>query len=160
MTRALVLGGGGPLGVAWQAGLLTTLLEAGVSVADADLGFGTSAGSIVGAQVTTRRPLADLLRPISRRAPWRTDADDESLDLGELLATRDPADALPEEEWVAYFDFLGGTAWPESLRCTAFDLDSGAFALWDGSSGVDGECRIGVHEKTTPVRWLTAVRGR
>ncbi|MFQ5382705.1 MAG: patatin-like phospholipase family protein, partial [Dehalococcoidia bacterium] len=35
--RALVLGGGGPVGIAWEAGLVAGLSEAGVEVADADL---------------------------------------------------------------------------------------------------------------------------
>ena len=54
-----------------------------------------------------------------------------------MLATRDPADATPESDWVAHFDFLGGTAWPVSFHCTAFSLDSGTFAVWDASSGVE-----------------------
>ena len=31
MSRALVLGGGGPVGVAWETGLLAGLTEAGVA---------------------------------------------------------------------------------------------------------------------------------
>src|SRR4029077_9101727 len=27
--------------------------------------------------------------------------------------------------------------WPESFHCTAFSLDTGTFALWDASSGVE-----------------------
>jgi NTE family protein len=50
-TRALVLGGGGPVGVAWEAGLAAGLAEQGVRLADADLFVGTSAGSVVGAQL-------------------------------------------------------------------------------------------------------------
>ena len=137
MTRALVLGGGGPLGVGWQAGLLTALINAGVPIADADFVVGTSAGSIVGAQLTARRRLADLVRPISEFAPWRIDQHDKSLDLDEMLSTREPADATPEADWVAHFDFLGSANWPKSFHCTAFSLDSGNFAVWDASSGVD-----------------------
>ena len=49
MTKnALVLGGGGALGVAWETGLLAGLREAGIDPAGADLIVGTSAGSIVG----------------------------------------------------------------------------------------------------------------
>jgi len=140
VTRALVLGGGGPLGVGWQAGLLTALADAGVSLADADFVVGTSAGAIVGAQLTTSRPLADLVRPISETAPWQASgpADDgDPPDLAELLSSRDPADAVPEADWVAHFGFLGGVAWPPSFHCTAFSLDSGSFAVWDASSGVE-----------------------
>jgi NTE family protein len=48
---ALVLSGGGVSGVAWETGLLKGLREAGVDLARADLIVGTSAGSIVGAQI-------------------------------------------------------------------------------------------------------------
>jgi NTE family protein len=137
VTRALVLGGGGPLGVGWQAGLLTALINADVLVADADFVVGTSAGSIVGAQLTTGRPLADLVGPVSETAPWQTDGDGESPDLGEMLAARDPEDATPEAAWVAHFDFLASAEWPKSFHCTSFSLDSGDFAVWDASSGVD-----------------------
>jgi NTE family protein len=136
MTRALVLGGGGPVGVGWEAGLLTALSDAGVPVESADFVVGTSAGSIVGAQLTIGRPLGDLLQPIGETASWRTGRD-ESPDMAEMLAAMDPADATPEAEWVAHFDFLGGAEWPPSFHCTSFSLTSGAFAIWDASSGVE-----------------------
>src|SRR3954454_15362801 len=50
---ALVLGGGGITGIAWEIGLIAGLAEAGVDLSTADLVVGTSAGSVVGAQVTT-----------------------------------------------------------------------------------------------------------
>ncbi|MBS45356.1 MAG: patatin [Nocardioides sp.] len=56
-SRALVLGGGGITGIAWETGLLHGLAEAGVDLRGADRVVGTSAGSIVGAQVTAS-PLA------------------------------------------------------------------------------------------------------
>lgn len=49
--RALVLGGGGITGIAWEWGILAGLAEAGITLSDADLVVGTSAGSVVGAQV-------------------------------------------------------------------------------------------------------------
>ena len=51
MTRALVLGGGGSAGNAWEIGVIAGLLDAGVDVTDADLVVGTSAGSTVAVQV-------------------------------------------------------------------------------------------------------------
>ena len=44
MARALVLGGGGVTGVAWELGLLAGLAAAGVDLTGADLVVGTSAG--------------------------------------------------------------------------------------------------------------------
>ena len=59
-SRALVLGGGGVTGVAWELGLLAGLAEAGLDLTDADLFVGTSAGSVVAAQVTSPTPLVEL----------------------------------------------------------------------------------------------------
>ncbi|WP_435581780.1 patatin-like phospholipase family protein [Amycolatopsis thermoflava] len=62
MTRALVLGGGGVAGIAWQTGLLHGLSESGVDVLGADRFIGTSAGSTVAAQITSGTSLAELFR--------------------------------------------------------------------------------------------------
>jgi NTE family protein len=59
-TSALVLGGGGITGIAWELGILAGLAEAGVDLTDADIVVGTSAGSVVGAQVTNGLPIEDL----------------------------------------------------------------------------------------------------
>lgn len=58
--RALVLGGGGPVGIAWEAGLAAGLKEGGVDLARADFILGTSAGSFVGAQLAGGRDPASL----------------------------------------------------------------------------------------------------
>ncbi|HLZ73919.1 patatin-like phospholipase family protein [Phenylobacterium sp.] len=51
MTRALVLGGGGPVGIAWESGLVAGLAQGGVDLGQADFTLGTSAGSFVGARL-------------------------------------------------------------------------------------------------------------
>jgi NTE family protein len=51
MSRALVLGGGGLAGIAWESGVLMGLGEAGADVGGWDLVVGTSAGAVVGAKV-------------------------------------------------------------------------------------------------------------
>ena len=73
MTRtALVLGGGGVTGVAWEIGILKGLADAGVDLTDADVVIGTSAGSVVGAQITSGQSLDALydgqLHPPARRS--------------------------------------------------------------------------------------------
>jgi NTE family protein len=56
-TRALVLGGGGAAGNAWQIGFIAGASEAGIDLTQADLIVGTSSGSTVAAQITgTLRP--------------------------------------------------------------------------------------------------------
>lgn len=49
MKRALVLGGGGSFGIAWESGLLVGLCQGGVDVRQVDRIVGTSAGSQVAA---------------------------------------------------------------------------------------------------------------
>jgi NTE family protein len=51
--RALVLGGAGATGNAWEIGVIAGLFESGVDVTAADLVIGTSAGSTVAAQITS-----------------------------------------------------------------------------------------------------------
>ncbi|HET6531483.1 MAG TPA: patatin-like phospholipase family protein, partial [Actinoplanes sp.] len=57
---AVVLGGGGVTGVAWEIGLMYGLAELDVDLSTADLYVGTSAGSVVAAQITSGTPLREL----------------------------------------------------------------------------------------------------
>jgi NTE family protein len=52
-TRALVLSGGGPVGIAWESGLIGGLAKAGIDLSGADFIIGTSAGSFVGSRLAT-----------------------------------------------------------------------------------------------------------
>jgi NTE family protein len=61
MTRALVLSGGGPVGIAWQTGLAAGLAAKGVDLRTADFIVGTSAGSAVGAQLALGRDMSIVL---------------------------------------------------------------------------------------------------
>ncbi|WP_326835331.1 patatin-like phospholipase family protein [Amycolatopsis rhabdoformis] len=73
-ARALVLGGGGPVGASWEAALVLGLTTAGFSAADSDVVLGTSAGALVGAWLTMRPTglagLPDLMR---QRAAWHAE---------------------------------------------------------------------------------------
>jgi NTE family protein len=59
-TKALILGGGGTTGIGWEMGIILGLHDGGIDVTDADLVVGTSAGSVVGAQITSGHPLEDF----------------------------------------------------------------------------------------------------
>jgi NTE family protein len=62
---ALVLGGGGAAGNAWEIGIIAGLAEAGVDMtAAADLVVGTSAGATAAAQVRSGIPAAELLASV------------------------------------------------------------------------------------------------
>ncbi|WP_165837108.1 patatin-like phospholipase family protein [Phenylobacterium hankyongense] len=89
-TRALVLGGGGPVGIAWESGLIAGFAQAGVDLGAADFTLGTSAGAFVGARLAMgadARLLADpILTEAERRPPSpATDADRKPADLAELM---------------------------------------------------------------------------
>jgi NTE family protein len=59
-TRALVFGGGGVAGISWELGILIGLHDTGVDVRGADVIIGTSAGSVVGAQIASGTDLESL----------------------------------------------------------------------------------------------------
>jgi NTE family protein len=62
---ALVLGGGGAAGNAWEIGVIAGLAEAGLDLTEAaDLVVGTSAGATAAAQVRSGVPAAELLASV------------------------------------------------------------------------------------------------
>jgi NTE family protein len=62
---ALVLGGGGAAGNAWEIGVIAGLAEAGLDLTEAaDLVVGTSAGATAAAQVRSGIPAAELLAAV------------------------------------------------------------------------------------------------
>ena len=154
-TRALVLGGGGAVGVGWQTGLLTGLREAGADLAGATAIVGTSAGALVGALLSSGRDVTDALTSL---AALGQSIDPDALAAGDeafLSAMRqasldtDPRQALraigraaqeastpAEEAYLGLFGTLDGTAWPAGFRCTATDTDAGDLVVWDQGSGV------------------------
>jgi NTE family protein len=67
--RALVLGGAGSAGNAWEIGVIAGLFEAGLDVTYADLTIGTSAGSTAAAQITSGIQPSELLADILAAAP-------------------------------------------------------------------------------------------
>jgi NTE family protein len=78
-TRALVLGGGGVAGVAWELGILMGLFDTGVDVRGADIIIGTSAGSVVGAQIASGTDLENLftsqLTPMDQKKELKVEFD-------------------------------------------------------------------------------------
>ncbi|MEU4693815.1 patatin-like phospholipase family protein [Actinoplanes sp. NPDC023714] len=153
--RALVLGGGGVTGVAWEIGLLYGLTEHGVDLTDAGLFVGTSAGSSVASQVLSGVPLKELfaaqlagpgsevaarmsLGSILRFAVaglWPGDPERGRAWLGrQALRAR----TMPEAERRAVIAArIGGGAWPATrLLITAVEAETGRVRIFDASSGV------------------------
>ena len=154
--RTLVLGGGGTVGIAWETGVLAGLQRGGVAIADADLIVGTSAGSVVGAQVALGLPLEALvaaqLTLATASEPQQTfdpsafgavvqllgqasEAGPELLaEVGRLALT---APTVDEGQYLARFALLAEASWPQrDLRITAVDTQSGAFHAWSRADGV------------------------
>lgn len=165
MTRALVLSGGGSVGVAWQSGLVVGLAEAGVALRDAEAVVGTSAGSAVGAQIALGRDLSEqVARYQSGRTPRGASAGqsggsasagstaERMAKLMQLMSGADDADpderrrmigrfaleadAGPEESFLSAFGYLQGAPWPSGYACTAVDAETGEFVVWQGQEGV------------------------
>ncbi|HYJ27148.1 MAG TPA: patatin-like phospholipase family protein [Nocardioides sp.] len=155
-STALVLGGGGITGIAWELGILAGLAEAGVDLTDADVVVGTSAGSVVGAQMTSGIPLADL---------YATQLEPADAELGGRLSRIAALKLVPPyllpgsgREKLARVGRVARAAhepgsvdregvirsrlpvrdWPDrDLRITAVDTESGDFTVFDADSGVD-----------------------
>ncbi|MGK5111767.1 MULTISPECIES: patatin-like phospholipase family protein [unclassified Geodermatophilus] len=157
---ALVLGGGGITGIAWEIGLLAGLAEAGVDLTGADLVVGTSAGSVVGAQVTcgadletlfarqleppTGEQAARMTRAALARYGWamlrsRGKDVDFRRRVGALALAAEKAGLTPSEQerLDVIGSRLGSRTWPDRpLTVTAVDAHTGEFRPLDRESGV------------------------
>lgn len=163
MTKALVLGGGGPVGIGWQAGLLVGLERGGADLSDADDVVGTSAGSVVGFTLASGRDLAEAttLIGVATEIAARGGASDpavatKALDflissLADAATNPSRAEAvrarvgevavaattMSEDAYLGMFGSLADEIWPPRFRCTAVDTADGSFKLWDSKAGVD-----------------------
>jgi len=154
-SRALVLGGGGITGAAWEVGLIAGLAARGVDLTATDLVLGTSAGALAGAQVTSGLPLAELYQ--AQCAPSEvvvTATMGRALMLRYGLAVFTPGSAararkrlgrlaraspaLAEAERGAVIGaWLPSHEWPaQRLLITAVDARTGEGGTFDSSSGV------------------------
>jgi NTE family protein len=68
VSFGLVLGGGGPVGAAWYAGLALGLEDHGVELAEAELVLGSSAGAWVGAWLTSKSTTQEFCDSMLARA--------------------------------------------------------------------------------------------
>jgi NTE family protein len=155
-TRAVVLGGGGTVGVAWQTGLLAGLSDAGIELAGASAIVGTSAGALVGALLSTGRDVTDALAVLaavgqrvdfdsltagsesflnaSRQAALAADPQQALRAIG--AAAQQATTTLTEDDYLGLLDTFSDTAWPAGFRCTAINTGTGELVVWDEESGV------------------------
>ncbi|CCG01993.1 patatin-like phospholipase family protein [Blastococcus saxobsidens] len=157
---ALVLGGGGITGIAWEIGVLAGLAEAGVDLGTADLVVGTSVGSVVGAQLTggatleemyarqleppTQEKVARMTRSNLARYAWamlvsRGRDVEFRRRVGALALAAEAAGLTPTEQ--ERLEVIGSRLvareWPDrALTITAIDAATGEFHPFDRESGV------------------------
>lgn len=158
MTRtALVLGGGGITGIAWELGILAGLARAGIDLTDADLVVGTSAGSVVGSQLTSGIPIEDLfaeqLKPADAEIGGRMSriamlklvppyalpgSGRDKLRRVGTVAMKSHAPGSVDRESV-FRSRIPVNAWPtdRDLLVTAVEVETGKFTVFERGSGVD-----------------------
>jgi NTE family protein len=168
MTRALVLGGGGPVGIGWEAGLLVGLAENGLDVKKADAVVGTSAGSVVGftvasggdltattslvqganqpadtapppAAANAQQQVDQLIAALSEAAANPEKANQVRAEMGRMALA---AETISEAQWLEVFSTFAGADWPTGFYCTAVNTVDGAFHVWDIAAGVDPQLAI------------------
>ena len=178
---ALVLGGGGITGIAWEVGLLSRLLEAGIPLDGADLVVGTSAGSVVG---TTLRfggiadayqehllpagatPEAafeggDFLERITQAVAGATTEQEARARLGALARQVPLTGDEPELVTTMRGRFGADTPWPAGdLAVCTIDATDGEFRVLTRDSGVPLHVAVAA-SCSVPLVWPTVeVDGR
>jgi NTE family protein len=156
-TRAVVLGGGGPVGRAWETGLAAGLLLQGMDLGGADLIIGTSAGAIVGAEIALGLRL-DALGPAADSPVGPAPSQISPAGLQRMMAATARAAASPqpelelqgvgqmalaamtcsEEESLSRNTFapVTGRQWPRNFWATSVSAGTGRFQVWTAASGV------------------------
>jgi NTE family protein len=160
--RALVLGGGGVAGIAWETGILLGIADespaAAAALLDSDVLLGTSAGSAVVAQISSGLDLVELFaRQVSETsAELDPGVGIEAIMELFLAAMADPdATVAQKRQRIGAVALASDTVaeplrrnviaqrlpshvWPDRvLRLTAIDAATGELAVLDGDSGVD-----------------------
>ena len=156
-SRGLVLGGGGPVGRAWQAGLVDGFASHGINLGTADLIISTSAGAVVGAQLALKKgfeasPRIDAAPPICSasmvdlatamaRAAQSSEPEPIRAEIGRMALN---AQTISEEASVSRSIFAPyvGQAWPSQLLITSVNARTGQLRIWDASSGAPLERAI------------------
>jgi NTE family protein len=154
--RAVVLGGGGVTGLAWEIGVLLGLRDGGAQLEDPDAIIGTSAGAFAGVCLAGGTDLeewfARQFSPDVREIPAQMSPDDlarwgaaiaaaegdprrVAAGLGAIALSATTVSTEARAEVVA--DRLGTDTWPDGpLMMTALDAESGDLVVFDKHAGL------------------------
>jgi NTE family protein len=160
--RALVLGGGGVAGIAWETGVLRGIADkspaAAQALLDSDVLVGTSAGSTVAAQIGSGLSIDDLFARqvqetsaeidpgvgidavtdlfLAAMSQPDTTARQKRQRIGKVaLATQTVAEAVRRD---VIAQRLPSHDWPDRvLRVTAIDIATGKLVVFSRASGVE-----------------------
>jgi len=156
-SRALVLGGGGPVGRAWEIGLVDGFAGQGIDFWTADFIIGTSAGAVVGAQLALKQGFGappkiaapppvqfDLMADLAAAMVRAAQSPNPELIRAEIGKMALNAQTISEEASVARSMFAPfvGQPWPNQFRATAVNARTGQLQIWDASSGAPLERAI------------------
>ncbi|MBK1812845.1 patatin-like phospholipase family protein [Clostridium sp. YIM B02505] len=153
-TKAVVLGGGGVTGIAWEIGIITGLLQEGIDLSDADVIIGTSAGSFVGTALASGYDMKKLyasqfilnesevnVSVSSEVMKLWTEAfiygKDDKMKIGKMfgdIAKKYPSIVSKEERQAVVESRLTTTIWPSKLKVTAVDAETGVLHVFDKDS--------------------------
>ncbi len=162
--NALVLGGGGPVGEAWESGVIAGLADRGIDLSRMDRIIGTSAGAIVGARLAmgmtpeqltqqaltqfegappspARKPppppdLSFLVSQLEELNAGKTTEQSVGVEVGRWAMRAHPI--ATESDFVAsYRRRFPKEKWPSgSYECVSVDAADGSLKVWNESSGV------------------------
>jgi NTE family protein len=151
-SHALVLGGGGPVGRAWEMGLVDGFARQGIDLGTANLIIGTSAGAVVGVQLALKQgfdappkidgppavfsgSMIDLASAMARAAQ-SPELEQIRAEIGRMALS---AQTISEEASVSRFASFVGQAWPNQFRAVTVNARTGQLKIWDASSGASLE---------------------
>lgn len=154
--KALVLGGGGITGIAWEAGVLAGLIDSGIKMNQVDKILGSSAGSFVGAILANNQNMQAYYQDL---AIHHSETDNAQLDpaiydlwtkafikgrdneqligqyLGDIINSY-PSNVSPETRSDSIQQRLGNAKWTDQLEITAINARTGKLSTFNENSGV------------------------
>jgi NTE family protein len=154
--KALVLGGGGITGIAWESGVLAGLIDSGILVNHADKILGSSAGSYVGSILANGQNMKTYYEQLANN---RDNADNAQLDpslfelwreafvqgktdeqvigkyLGDII-NKSPSTVSFEERERSVRKRIGNVDWTPQLEITAINAKTGTLESFNETSDI------------------------